>query len=245
MNKFGLLKNKMLNKFTDSYSSGDKSKMKSILKLIKENKDLKDLYLFYEEIENLELPNKESAELYVENLERLLNEKNKTATKGIKDLNKLLENISVDENELYSNIDILSESTTLKNLDKKILAKKNLVEHIVTKKEVKKQSETTTVSNENLLYAVLANNFNVLYNNTLSEDQKNKLKDIVNLSEEDLKDKTNHLKESIINSVNGILVESKDDNLISKLNNVKKEVKSMEVSKFNYYRLIELKNGLI
>lgn len=245
MSKFGLLKNKILNKFTESYTSGDKSKIKSILKLIKENNDLRDLYLFYEEIENLEISNKESAELYVENLEKLLSNKVNSVSKSVKELEKLVGSVNVQENELYSNIDILSESTTLKNLDKKIIAKKKLVEHITSKKEVKKEIDTTLVNNENLLYAVLANNFNVLYNNTLSEDQKKKLKDIVNLTEEELSEKTKELKESILNGVNGILVESKDENLISKLNNVKKEVNTMEVSKFNYYRLTELKNGLI
>lgn len=245
MSKFGLLKNKIINKFTESYTSGDKSKIRSILKLIKENKDLKELYLFYEEIENLEIPNKESAELYVENLEKLLSNKNESAKKSIKELEKLVGKYDIQENELYSNIDLLSETTTLQNLDKKILAKKKLIDHITSKKEIKIQESTTVVTNENLLHAVLANNFNVLYNNTLSEDQKRKLKDIVNLTEEELSTKTKELKESIVNSVNGILVESKDETLINKLNNVKKEVNSLEVSKFNYYRLTELKNGLI
>ena len=42
-----------------------------------------------------------------------------------------------------------------------------------------------------------------------------------------------------------MLVESKDDDFKSKLNKVKEEVKSKEVSRMNYYRLTELKNGLI
>ena len=52
MNSFGKIKSKILHKLGESYVSGNKSEMKSILKTIKENKDFKEMYLFYEEIEN-------------------------------------------------------------------------------------------------------------------------------------------------------------------------------------------------
>jgi hypothetical protein len=43
--------------------------------------------------------------------------------------------------------------------------------------------------------------------------------------------------------VDGLLKEATDE-LATKLTNVQKEVKEMEPSKYNYYRLQELKNGL-
>ena len=52
MNKFGELKNKMLTKLTESYTKENKTEVKDILKTIKENKDFKEMYLFYEEIES-------------------------------------------------------------------------------------------------------------------------------------------------------------------------------------------------
>jgi hypothetical protein len=90
----------------------------------------------------------------------------------------------------------------------------------------------------------LANNFNVLYSNTLSESQKEELKNILSISYDDLITKSNELQESIINQVSTLLSESNDTDLTTKLNKVKDEVTQMTTSKYNYYRLTELKNGL-
>ena len=48
------------------------------------------------------------------------------------------------------------------------------------------------------LNAVLASNFNVLYSNTLSESQKEELKNILSISYDDLITKSNELSESIL-----------------------------------------------
>jgi hypothetical protein len=91
----------------------------------------------------------------------------------------------------------------------------------------------------------LANNFNVLYSNTLSESQQEELRNILSISNEELESKTIELKESIRNQVNSLLNEAvADDEMSSKLNKVKSEVDEMKTSKYNYYRLTELKNGL-
>ena len=91
---------------------------------------------------------------------------------------------------------------------------------------------------------MLANNFNVLYSNTLSESQKEELKNILSISYDDLITKSNELQESIINQVSTLLSESNDTDLSTKLKAVKDEVTQMSPSRYNYYRLTELKNGL-
>jgi len=103
----------------------------------------------------------------------------------------------------------------------------------------------TYSQNENLLHAVLANNFNVLYTNNLTEDQQTELKTILSISNEDLVLKTTELKESILNRVGSLLSESNDNDLTTKLSKVKDEVQDMDLSKYNYYRLTQLKNGLV
>jgi hypothetical protein len=168
-----------------------------------------------------------------------ININNKTKWK-----NEKLGNLEINENELYSTLDNLLEDDTLSNIDKKVIAKKKLVEHLTTKKEIKESEKETYTANENLLHAVLANNFNVLYTNNLSEGQKEELKNILSISNEELESKTIELKESIVSKVSTLLSESTDDDLKGKLNNVKDEVESMTMSKYNYYRLTQLKNGL-
>lgn len=245
MNNFGKIKTKILRKLMESYSSKNKSEMKSILKIIKENKEFKEMYLFYEEIEEKYFEDKEVAKLYVEELNNILKHKSKNIYEFCKTLNEKLGEDDIEENELYSTIDQLLEDDNLGNLDKKIIAKKKLIEHLTTKKEIKESKENNIyTANENLLHAVLANNFNVLYSNNLSEEQKKELKNILSLTEEELENKTNELKESILSKVSTLLNESNDEELNVKLTKVEDEVKEMSLTKYNYFRLTQLNDGL-
>ncbi len=244
MNRFGAIKTKLLNKLTESYAKENKAEVKNILTTIKENKDFKEMYLFYEEIENKYIQDKETAKLFVEGLSTMLSNENNKLSKFCKSLDKKLTEAKVSTNEIYDALDVLSESDKLTNIETKVNAKKTLVEHLTTVKETAKPESGPVVTNESLLNAILTNNFNVLYNNTLNESQKEELKNILNLSNEELTVKTKELKESILNQVESLMTESSDLDLKNKLDNVKKEVNSINPSRYNYYRLNELKNGL-
>lgn len=247
MNKFGELKTKMLTKLTESYTKENKTEVKDILKTIKENKAFKEMYLFYEEIENKYIEDKETAKLYVEGLNTYFGQ----PMGNWDDLNVFCEslhnklgNIEIETNELYESLDMLSEKDSLSNIEKKVIAKKKLVEHLTTKKNITESKDTTLVPNETLLNAVLTNNFNVLYSNTLSESEKEELKNILSISYDDLIIKSNELHESILGKVSTLMTESNDVDLTSRLKAVRDEVSQMSPSRYNYYRLTELKNGL-
>ena len=245
MSKVGVIKTKLLKKLTESYGSNNKSEMKDILKTVMENKDFKEMYLFYEEFENKHIEDKETAKLYVEGVEAMLNTEQKTKLNSFcESLDKKLGNIDIEKNELYESLDQLSVKDSFSNIENKINAKKKLVEHLIKVKEINRPENSTYTVNESLLHTVLANNFNVLYNSSLNEEQKEQLKNILSIPSEELEIKTNELKESILNQVNTILTESTDTDLKDKLNNVKNEVGWLKPSRHNYYRLIELKNGL-
>ena len=247
MNKFGLIKSKLLNKLTESYANENKAEIKNILTTIKENKEFKEMYLFYEEIENKYIEDKEIAKLYVEGLSTYFGEPignwNLLNT-FCESLESKLVDVKIETNDLYESLDILSEKNSLSNIEKKAVAKQKLVSYLTTKKQIKESKETTIVPNETLLNAVLANNFNVLYNQTLSESEKEELKNILSIPYEELLTKTTELKESVINKVSTLLSESNDMDLSNKLKTVKDEVNQMYPSRYNYYRLNELKNGL-
>ena len=244
MNKFGIIKSKLLTKLTESYANENKAEIKDILTTIKENKDFKEMYLFYEEIENKYIDDKETAQLFVEGVINILKQQVGDLSNFCTSLNKMINVESINENEIYNSLDTLTENDSLSNIEKKVKAKKKLVEHLTTKKEIKESKDSTLIPNENLLNAVLTNNFNVLYSNTLSEQQKEELKNILSLSHEDVLTKTTELKESIISQVSTLISESNETDLSTKLMKVKDEVNEMFPSKLNYYRLTELKNGL-
>jgi hypothetical protein len=247
MNKFGIVKSKLLSKLTESYTNENKVEIKDILTTIKENKDFKEMYLFYEEIENKYIEDKETAKLYVEGLNTYFSQPIgnwNNLNMFCESLNNRLGDVNITTNELYESLDTLSEKDTLSNIEKKVIVKQKLVQHFTTKKEINESKETTLVPNESLLNTVLANNFNVLYSNTLSESQKEELKNILSISYDDLISKSNELAESVINRVSTLLSESNDVDLSNRLKAVKDEVTQMSPSRYNYYRLNELKNGL-
>jgi hypothetical protein len=247
MKKFGILKTKLLTKLTESYAKENKAEIKNILTIIKENKSFKEMYLFYEEIENKYFEDKEIAKLYVEGLSTYFGEPIGNWGKLnmiCESLNSKLNDVQIETNVLYESLDILSEKDSLSNIEKKVIAKKKLIEHLTTKKESDKTETAPLVNNESLLNAILANNFNVLYSNTLNEEQKKELKNILSMSYDDLVTKTNELQESILNQVDSIMTESSDLDMKNKLDDVKKEVNEISPSRYNYYRLTELKNGL-
>ena len=244
MKKFGVIKTKLLSKLTESYANENKAEIKDILTTIKENKDFKEMYLFYEEIENKYIDDKETAQLYVEGIASILKQQMEEISNFCTSLNKIINVESINENEIYNSLDILIENDSLSNIENKVKAKKKLVEHLITKKEIKESKDSTLIPNENLLNAVLANNFNALYSNTLSESQKDELKNILSIPYDEIITKTTELKESIVNQVSTLLSESNDTDLSNKLNAVKDEVTQMFPSRYNYYRLNELKNGL-
>mgnify|MGYP003330375943 CR=1 FL=1 len=249
MNKFGQIKSKLLVKLTESYSNQNKNEMKDILKLIKENKKFKEMYLFYEEIENKYIEDRETAKLYVEGVETMMTHPSLGIDKTdlsvfCETLNEKLGDVKIENNELYECLDVISQKNTLSNIEEKVVAKKKLVEHLTKKKETKVKEDTKVITNESLLHTILASNFNVLYSNMLNEEQQKELKNILDMSYSDVLEKTSELREGVLNQVNSLLTESTDSEIKSKLENVKKEIIEMLPSKYNYYRLTELKNGL-
>lgn len=244
MNKFGQIKSKLLSKLTESYKKEDKNEMKNILSFLKENKEITELYLLYENIENKYFQDKEIANYYVEELSKSLKGKSKSLSDKLKKLNESIGNVETKYLSVYDHIDSLLEEDNLLNIETKVVSKKELVNYLTTKKEVNESKETSYSENEKLLHSVLANNFNVLYSNTLNEEQKNELKNIISLNDEEVQVKTKELKENILNKVKNLISESSDDDLKNKLNKVVDEVNSTTPSKYNFYKLKELENGL-
>ena len=142
---------------------------------------------------------------------------------------------------IYDALDQLLDIDTLKNIDKKVIAKKKIVEVITTekKRDVKESVEYT--ENEMLLHTIMTNNFNAFYGEALNEEEQIELKSILSLTDEELKNKVSTIKESIYCKIENFLTESPDDSLKEKLDDVKKQVTDMEVSKYSFYKL----NGLL
>ncbi len=243
MTKFGSLKIKILHNLTEAYIAGDKKDVKEMLESIKGNNEFKELYLFYEEVENMYIEDKELAKVYVESVEKLLKEKTKRVSKYCKSLDKKFKAGNLVEVELYKNLDLLTEDDSLKNVDKKMLGKQKLVEHLTTKKELMESTDEYT-SNENLLHVVLTNEFNAKFEESLTEDEKKELKKILSMPNEELTYDFNVLQEEMCSKLNDLSTEEEDTDVKGKLKTALTETKQMKITKYNYYKLQQLRNGL-
>ena len=250
MDKFGQMKNKILVKLTESFGKQNKSEMRDIISTLKENKELVGLYMFYDDMENKYFEDINEAKEYVETISTMLREKSRTKPlhDGLVKLSALVENIEAPENKLFeSSIDVLLAPDTIYNIDTKIFAKKALVEHLTKKKSVTNEEvNTVQIRNQNLLNAVLVSNFNALYENTMSDEEKEEFRKIMAISQEEITTKFQELKEEVLSNVDDVHKTQLEENEITKkLNEVRNTVTAMEVNRVNYYRLMGLNAGLI
>lgn len=240
MNTFGTTKSKLLKKLTESYISKNKTEIKEILNVINSDKEFRDLYLFYEDIENKYINDPDTAKLYVEELGNMLKNK-KTLVEGTcKLLEGKLDDITIEENKIYDALDQLLDIDSLKNIEKKVIAKKKIVEVVTTEKKKDVNESTEFTKNESLLHTVMANNFNAYYEEVLSEEEQIEFKTILSMSKEDLEKEVTTIKETILSKIDGLLNESSDDTLKTKLSDVKKQVNGEGTTKYSYYKLKNL-----
>mgnify|MGYP000158858622 CR=1 FL=1 len=100
-------------------------------------------------------------------------------------------------------------------------------------------AEEATTANENGKVLTIYSD-----SSRIKNELTNLFENILDINGEELLTKTSELKETILSKVTNILSESKDADLETKLKSVRNEVTSMTPSKYNYYRLTQLKNGL-
>ena len=244
METFGTIKSKILKKLTESYISKNKSDIKEIINVMKSDENFKNLYLFYEEIENKYIDDPETAKLYVDEISKILNGNNKTIKKVCNVLSEKLNDVIVEENKLYDALDQLLDIDSLRNVETKVKSKKKIIEIITTEKKVKLTETTKFTENETLLFSILSNNFNAYFDEVLNEEEKNELKEMISLTEEDVNIKMKELKENLLLKIESILNEGNNESLIEKLNEVKKDVINSENSKYNLYKLKNLLTDL-
>jgi hypothetical protein len=244
MNKFGTIKSKVLQALSESYTKQDKKQLKEIITTIKKDSNFKEMYLFYEEFENKYIEDPEDAATYLEEIRSILYDKPALIKETCKALDEKIGDVQIIENELYSNLDAFIDPRKLQNIDKRIVAKKKLIEYLTTKKETPIVESTTFTGNENLLHAVLVNNFNALYGNTLDEGEKTELETILSIPEKDLKNGFDVLKEQTSSKIAKMILKEQNADVVKKLLETDDEMLKMASTRLNYYKLLKLNNGL-
>jgi hypothetical protein len=180
------------------------------------------------------------AKLYVEELGYMLKNKKVLVENTCKLLDSKLNNITIEENKIYDALDQLLDIDNLKNIEKKVVAKKKIIEIVTTEKKKPVTESIGFTKNEILLHTIMVNNFNTYYEEVLTEEEQSDLKIILSMSKEELEEKVKTIKENILNRIDNLLNESPDDTLKIKLSDVKKQVYDEGSTKYSYYKLKNL-----
>ena len=251
MKNIGNIKTKLIGKLTAAYTSNEKSEIKEIINLIRENKDFVELYLFYEEFEKKYIEDRTIAETYIDKIAPILKERAEKVSEFCDVLDKRIGNV-LDESvaiadvkvPIYNDLDVLLEDDSLSNIDKKLIAKKNLLKHLLTEKKEDIVENSVIVQNENLYHSLLVNNFNLVFENELTEDEKKEFNEFISISEQEINTRMQTIKEEILSKTSKLLTEDADSTLRQKIEDVKKEVSIMTPTKYNLYRLSQLNSNL-
>lgn len=233
--RFGVIKtlveNKLVKSFVDKQLDKD---MKFFKNELLENKSFKRLYFIYDTLKENKSLDKQTAEYLVDDLsneakkiklsENLINKVSKW-TKGI-----------VKENN-YSIIDDLVYGNDLKPENKSI-AKKNIVESLIKKTEIKEPKKVVPIS-------TMLKIANLNIEKTLSElNESDRNEVITTLKRKPTKEEFQSIKESTIQKLEKLISESEEE-IKQTLVETKNKIKNTEFSKKEFLKLEELNKGLV
>jgi hypothetical protein len=237
--KFGKLKSKIENKLVESYKNGTiKSDMSKFNSLVLKNKNVSKLFYLYDELTSNRGLNESIANEYInQSITFYENTINKINPKDLKDLNSWLE--GTEYNNEYDVVDELF-STGITKLEEKITSKKTILETIT--KSPREEKEFVNIPLKTMVG--IANKTISNYVSNLSESDQKKLKTILSSNEDELKEKYNSLKESVISKLEKIQESEQDKEVGNAINETIEKVSSESFDKLTYLKLQELNNNL-
>jgi hypothetical protein len=237
--KFGKLKSKIENKLVESYKNGTiKNDMSKFNSLVLKNKNVSKLFYLYDELTSNRGLNESIANEYInQSITFYENTINKIKPSDLKGLNSWLE--GTEYNNEYDVVDDLF-STGVTKLEEKITSKKTILETIT--KTPKENKDVVAIPLKTMVD--IANKTINNYVSDLTESDQKKLKSILSLNEDELKEKYDTLKESIISKLEKIQESEQDKEVGERINETITKVNSESFDKLNYLKLQELNNNL-
>ena len=235
MENFGLLKSKIEQKLLESYKNNTfKSEMVNFKKYVLENKNISKLYYLYDELSSKKGLSKDVVGDYInESINVYENTLSKIKTQDLVNVKDWVSNVKTSN--IYESVDNVINLDVL-NIEKRVLAKKQLSESL-TQKEVEK----TTKTNLPLSTMVnIANKTITNYIDSLNESEKKQLKSILAADDKVLNEEFNNMQTKVVEKLSG-LKESESDNVVKvKLQETIDKVSNETYNKIGYYKLKNL-----
>ncbi len=245
MATFGEIKTKIEETFINLYGKDEfKYFSNQFRTIVLENKDIAELYYIYDDLTENKGMSSDLVNDYVnESVEysQILVENN---TKVLNKIGSWINAIDLHNNpsNKYETIDTVIYNKSIKNLESILESKKQISKVLTTNKIEKTISESINLPLETMLK--VANSKLNEEISTLSESEKNEIKEIVSLSKDELELRMVRLKESIVDSLKMKLNESSENDLKNTIEKTVDKIQNSPVDFYNYYKLKQLQEGL-
>lgn len=245
MATFGEIKTKIEETFINLYGKKEfKYFSNQFRTIVLENKDIAELYYIYDDLT-------ENKGMSVDLVNDYVNESVEYSQILVENNSKILSKVGswIDAIDLHNNpnnkyetIDTVIYNKSIKNLESILESKKQISKILTTNKVEKTISESINLPLETMLK--VANSKLNEEISTLSESEKNEIKEIVSLSKDELELRMVRLKESIVDSLKVKLNESNENDLKNTIEKTVDKIQNSPVDFYNYYKLKQLQEGL-
>jgi hypothetical protein len=251
MTNFGYIKDTFNNILSESIltkNDSGKKLFKKYLKVLKEDSTLKREYLIYKNLTTKKFTSESDAKDYIK--ENIILLKNNKPSKGIKKLNTILgsKEIIKENEEIYSHINILRNTTKTPNSLEKIQESINFFKERMLKEDIVMESEyESTGVPPSVLTKLAVNKFNSRYAN-ITEEERHIIKNVLSGNDNDKEVTYTTLKNECIDTIDNRLSENSDLELKDKLLKVKDKLlrTSFDIESFptDINNIYNLKNSV-
>ena len=223
----------------NSYEDKDKFKknLSVIMGAMKFSKPLREFFVLYNEIESKKFENTNSSRDYITEAVKHLKE-NKS---GLKDVVNLIDKVIEDRKDLcavstnlvYHNIDNMVFNSGVLNLEETIKSRNFLTESMVGGKK----KHVVMEADSKILSQIISKKYEEEYGKSLNESERSILKNTLLMTEDTLNTEYDNVKDITLNTLNNMIIESKDESLSARLTEVKNEILTLQKSKSSYIRV--------
>ena len=246
MKFFGKYKNAIDTILAESYS--DKKLFKEnfhiVMGAMKFSKDFREFFTLYNEMEQKTISEQNDAREYINESIDLLRSKvsNLKKTLPIFDniITRKLKNKKLKSNPIYESLDYLIFKTGAKSIEKRVSSKKTLLESLQREQKGVKLNRGYSTK---ILSKTLSKNFNEEFKN-LTESEKVLFNNIISLDEKNINLEFNKTKNKLVENINTLISETKEDQLVTRLVETKNSILTMNVNRKNLLSIKQLSQDL-
>ena len=242
---FGPIKNNLDNILVNTFTKKSvfKNAFHSLMSALKENKQSREFFVLYSQLENKNFTDKGLAETYLNQVVKTLKDKRKNLNtkKLTTTVNKFNSYINESTNKVYKDLDLLIFNENVTKIENVISGKKNLLTYL-TRKPTIKISETNIPNS--LLINIGTRKFNEKFKG-LSESDKKKFKELYVTKTTDLKEEYDKNIKEVSDKLDSLIEETSDNTLLTKLKESKNKIDAGTFTRPSLFKIKEFKKTLL